>query len=101
MFAESQLLALEVGATSGVTVSAAAAGIPAASPAHSVVPSLCQALGLPVSARTTGSGAQLTGGGGSGALAGVVAAPPPLGISSTPRVDALDGKSIPGEFQVF
>ena len=55
---------------SGVTVAAAAAGIPAASPAHSVVPSLCQALGLPVSGRTTGSGAQLTGGGGSGALAG-------------------------------
>ena len=70
MFAESQLLALEAGATSGVTVSAAAAGIPAASPAHSVVPSLCQALGLPVSGRTIGSGAQLTGGGGSGALAG-------------------------------
>ena len=101
MFAESQLLALEAGATSGVTVSAAAAGIPAASPAHSVVPSLCQALGLPVSGRTIGSGAQLTGGGGSGALAGVGAAPPPLGISSTPRVDALEGKSIPGEFQVF
>ena len=100
MFAESQLLALEAGATSGVTVSAAAAGIPAASPAHSVVPSLCQALGLPVSGRTIGSGAQLTGGGGSGALAGG-AAPPPPGISSTPRVDALEGKSIPGEFQVF
>ena len=93
--------ASKAGAAAGRIVAAAAAGIPATSPANSVVPSLCQALGLPVSGRATGSGAPLTGGGGNGALTGVAAAYPPPGISLSPRVDALEGKSAPGEFHVF
>ena len=103
LFAESQLQALEAGAAAGRTVAAAAAGIPVVLMAHSVVSPMCQALGLPVRGQTTGSGGPLTGGGSGGVPAGAAAAPPhpPGGISTTPRVDALEGKSIPGEFQVF
>ena len=66
MFAESQLQALEAGAAAGVTVAAAAAGIPVVPMAHSVVSPMCQALGLPVRGQTTGSGGLLTGGGSGG-----------------------------------
>ena len=102
LFAESQLQALEAGAAAGMTVAAAAAGIPVVPMAHSVVSPMCQALGLPVRGQTTGSGGPLTGGGSGGVPPGAVAPPhPPHGISTTPRVDALEGKSIPGEFVVF
>ena len=66
--------------------------------AHSVVSPMCQALGLPVRGQTTRSGGPLTGGGSGGSLAGAAAAPhPPRGISTSPRVDALEGKATPGE----
>ena len=102
LFAESQLQALEAGAAAGRTVAAAAAGIPVVPMAHSVVSPMCQALGLPVRGQTTGSGGLLTGGGSGGVPPGAAAPPhPPGGISTTPRVDALEGKSTPGEFVVF